>query len=197
MSVLLILYNLNGAVIFSDSRKTSGVVKLDNTKKVYSNGSIIFGQMGIYTHKNVDFKKTVTEGLLAGKELKEIVNSEYKDTNKTLKDLIPDDEMVTVFYAKKNGEIGVYDIKKTGEIKNLADSKTGYFRNTGTSRKVFDILVDNYLIFHENESIDMLVKKGKYIIENFIKLEENYELMTNIPSIVGGNVQTVYIEFDK
>ena len=136
MSVLLIIFNKNGAVICSDSRENRNVYDYNDTIKVRSNDSIIVGQMGIYKYNNVDFKTTITEGLLAGKELKQILSTKYKNTNKTLKELIPEGKMCTVFYAKKNGEIGVYDIKKDTELKNLANIKKGYFRNTGASQKL-------------------------------------------------------------
>lgn len=196
MSVLLIIYNKNGAVICSDSRENRNVYDYNNTIKIRSNDSIIVGQMGLYNYNNVDFKTTITEGLLAGKELKQILSTKYKNTNKTLKELIPEGKMCTVFYAKKNGEIGVYDIKKNTELKNLATIKKGYFRNTGASRKAFDGMVDSYLEFSDNESVSSLLKKGENLVGNFIKLEENYEKITNTPSIVGGYLQSAYIEFD-
>lgn len=196
MSILLILYNKNGAVICSDSRENSGVINYNNTIKIRSNESIIVGQMGVYRYNNVDFKTTVTEGLLAGKDLKQIINTKYGNTNKTLKELIPDGKMVTVFYAKKNGEVGVYDIKKNTELKNLAIYKTGYFRNTGASKKAFDGMVESYLKFQEDESVSSLLKKGEFLVSNFIRLEENYEKLTNTPSIVGGGLQSAYIKFN-
>ena len=196
MSVLLIIFNKNGAVICSDSRENRNVYDYNDTIKVRSNESIIVGQMGIYKYNNVDFKTTITEGLLAGKELKQILSTKYKNTNKTLKELIPEGKMCTVFYAKKNGEIGVYDIKKDTELKNLANIKKGYFRNTGASRKAFDGLVDSYLKFDDNESVSSLLKKGEFLVDNFIRLEENYEKISNTPSIVGGYLQSTYIEFE-
>ena len=197
MSVLLIIYNKNGAILCSDSRENRNVVDYNDTIKIRSNDSIIVGQMGLYTYNNINFKTIITEGLLAGKELKEIVNTKYKNTNKTLKELIPEGKMVTVFYAKKNGEIGVYDIKKNTELKNLATYKTGYFRNTGASQKAFDGLVDSYLKFDNNESVSSLLKKGEFLVKNFINLEEGYEKITNYPSIVGGYLQSAYIEFNS
>lgn len=195
MSVLLILYNNNGAVICSDSRENSGPINFNNTIKVRYNESIIVGQIGLYSYNNIDYKKIITEELLKGKELNQILNGKYKNMNITLKESIPKDEMLTVFYAKKNGEIGVYDIKKNTELKNLATGTTGYYKNSGTSRNVFDSMIDCYLKFHENESVESLLKKAEYIIDGFIKLEEGYEKLTNTPSLVGGKVQFAYINF--
>ena len=197
MSVLLIVYNNNGAVICSDSRENRKVIDYNDTIKIRSNNSIIVGQIGIYNYNNVDFKEAITEGLLAGKELKQILSAKYKNTNKTLKELIPEGKTITVFYAKKNRQIGVYDIKKDARLKNLATSKTGYFRNTGASQNALEGLADSYLKFDDNESVSSLLKKSRFVVENFIKLEEGFEKITNMPSIVGGYLQSTCIEFNS
>ena len=78
----------------------------------------------------------------------------------------------------------------------MATYKTAYYRNTGASRKAFDGMIDSYLKFNDNESVSSLLKKGEFLVENFIRLEAGFEKISNKPSIVGGYLQSAYIEFN-
>ena len=132
MSVLLILYNNNGAVICSDSRENSGPINFNNTIKVRYNESIIVGQIGLYSYNNIDYKKIITEELLKGKELNQILNGKYKNINPEVKKYIIENNIYVQHQLKnyltskrllhvtsvKNLALNIYKSNKEGLNKN-------------------------------------------------------------------------------
>lgn len=131
MSAMIIYYNKQGAVIVSDSRETEGFSYEDYKQKIYTTENMILGQMGfnssIINGVKIEFGKLIVDAILDGKTIDEAINQKINDTE--LSKLIPNNQTITIFYAKKNGEVGVYDIKKDKYPYNNATAPSNVLKN--------------------------------------------------------------------
>lgn len=197
MSAMIMYFNEKGAIIVSDSRETTGLnVKTDECQKVWMNNEIIFGIIGLYNHKNANFKEIISQSLLNGKSIEETMNDSYNGIR--LQKLIPSDETINVFYAKKNGEIGVYDITADNQLKNkIINKEDNLWTNIPKKLKcLYDGLCKRYAIVNEQDKPINYKHMFDFSMQQLIHFEEELEKITNIKSDIGGKVQSVFIEFE-
>lgn len=198
MSAMIMYYNSKGAIIVTDSRETKGLEVKNNCQKIFYNENIIIGIIGLYENNNINFKNIISNELLNGKSIEEILKEKIVD--KKLKDLIPENQRVTVFYAKQDGEVGVYDIYSNKELINLINknSNSDLFKNIPNNIKpLFNGLCERYAICSSEDEPIEYENMFKFSMKQIIRFEEELEKETGIKSAIGGEVQFATIKFKK
>lgn len=201
MSAIIMFYDKNnGAIIVSDSRETTYLKASDNKQKVYQNENIIVGQIGLnYSFvdgKRVDFGQMIASKLLDGGTIDDALNQEIM--NKKLIDLIPDDKCINVFYAKKNGEVGVFDIKRNDSLVNLASDEIGIIRNVPSElTPLYMLLLKSFVEDRYCPNLEMNKDRLISIMEILVKIESEKEKCYLGQSTIGGKVQVASIKFEK
>ena len=189
MSVMLMLSNKNGAVIFSDSRETFGSYKTNDKIKIKGNNDIIIGQMGLNSLNGFNFNDIILNEMLIDKDLNTVLNKTRKGHR--LQDYIPDGKSINVFYATKNGRTEVVDIKND-------DARTingQVLCNSGAYGTTFNALISDFVSFDSDSPLDLLKEQGLFVMKTFLRLIKDYETMTKTSSIIGGEVQYKTIDF--
>lgn len=198
MSIMLMGFNETGAVIATDSRETFNDGFFSDKKiKVHTNDNIIVGQVGINfitrNNKRIDLAKIIIDNLLNGMSIIDAV--QIKIDGVSIKELIPDENSITFFYAKKCGEVGVYDITKNENLENKCNNSFGLYKNVYTSTKPFVDIILNRTQDIPNNTICSMEQKIKFIIQEVLNFEANLEKFTGRISAVGGKIQIASIKF--
>lgn len=200
MSAILFYYDINrGAILVSESRETRGFLFDDDKIKLYSNENIIIGQIGLNSkkidNKEIKFGELIVNSLLEGKTIEEAVSQ--KIDGQILKDLIPVNQNINIFFATKNGKIGVYDICKDKELKNIATANCDLFKNIPNNLK--DIYDSLYVYYFKNcfeNNLEILQERMKNIMEVLLDIEKRKEKLHLGQSTIGGEVQIKTIFFE-
>ena len=202
MSALMMYYDKKiGATIVSDSRMTKGMSIDDHYQKVYINKNIIIGCIGLYsfTYDNeiIKFDDLIINAMLNGSTIKEAVYQEYK--GKPLKEYIPKDEHITIFYAKKDSEVGVFDIYTEKPLTNLVHDECDIFSNIPKETKPLyqDYLKQEFITNKNTDNLEINQQRLISIMEVLLCFEKNKEKCYLSRSAIGGNVQFASIKFDK
>ena len=202
MSAIIMYYDKDeGAVIVSDSRETKGLDYNDNKQKIYKNDKMIIGQIGLnYSYindKKVEFGKLIVDALLEDKAINEAIMQKI-DGIELLK-LIPENKSINIFLAKKNGEVGVYDIKKDSYPYNNAKEDVDVFKNIAEPSSNF---YNNYLhkLYIEDGfhfDLDDMENKLKSVMKIMLIAEKERENNQLGISKIGGKIQCAKIRFEK
>lgn len=201
MSAMLMYYDKNeGAIIVTDSRETSGESVSDDRIKVYQNENIIIGQIGLNStvidDVRVELSQMVVDSLLAGNSIDVAINQTYND--KKIFEYLNDNNFV-IFYAKKNGELGVYDIRKDGALENKINSSFNsniYHNMPNALITVYDGLLNNVFVSNY-EGFEFKEAQLRSIMKMLITIEQEREKLHLGTSTIGGPVQCAVIKFNK
>lgn len=190
MSAMICLYNKNGIVIATDSRRTDRnsnnsnyYTYVDNQQKIYSNDEIGFGIIGPVFKNEINYNEFYSQNILNGLDFFSLP-SQYIG-QKQLKNMIENNEIdgCTSLVIIKYGELFSVDIKNKSFSVEKIDFGTGFYYAGDLDDNLRSFFSKTQLGY-DNFSYEELVDEARKIMEAIITLKN---ISGN--SSIGGNVQ--------
>ena len=207
MSAVIMYFKRNeGAILVSDSRVTLDSINgkpisySDDKIKIYQNENTIVALIGLYTRNigtnKIELGQPVINSILAGNTVETAINQTIN--GKKIYEYLEKDNMI-IFYARTNGDIGVYNIFSNENAQNtITDAlNDGYVKYVPQELEdVYTGLLNN--TFASNyEGFEFKEARLKSTMKMLITIEQEREKLHLGISTIGGPVQSAVIKFNN